>query len=81
VATDSDGRIQSRSLEDPISLEESISADDDGSRKCADEPHDRSPLSERALADVGGASAVYPSLWLWRASAGCGAKKVRAKVA
>ena len=63
-----DGRIQPRSLEDPISLEESISADDDGSRKCADEPHDRSPLPERALADVGGARAVHPSLWLWRAS-------------
>ena len=47
-----------RSLEDPISLEDSISADDDGLRKCADEPHARSPLSERALAptrvDVGG---------------------------
>jgi hypothetical protein len=33
TGNDSDGRIQPRSLEDPISLEESISADDDGSRK------------------------------------------------
>ena len=53
-----------RSLEDPISLEDSISADDDGLRKCADEPHARSPLSERALAptrvDVGGSKRSTP---------------------